>query len=108
MAELAREQFVGMKSGYGLRHLVDRLADAAGFTPVLSFEGEEVDTVRGLVAAGLGVAVLPPADPAPPAGVVEIALRPRAERRIGLVWAAGRPLAPAAASFRDFVVARNS
>jgi DNA-binding transcriptional LysR family regulator len=106
MAELAGEQFIGMKPGYGLRTIVDGLAAAAGFTPALAFEGEEVHTVRGLVAAGLGVAVVPPADPGPSAGVVEIALRPVAERRIGLVWSASRPLPPAAAAFLDFVRGR--
>jgi LysR family transcriptional regulator, transcription activator of glutamate synthase operon len=106
MAELAGEQFIGMKPGYGLRTIVDELAARAGFVPVLAFEGEEVDTVRGLVAASLGVAVVPPADAAPSPDVVEIPLRPAARRRIGLVWAAERPLTPSAAAFRDFVAAR--
>jgi LysR family transcriptional regulator, transcription activator of glutamate synthase operon len=106
MAELEHEQFVGMKQGYGLRTIVDDLASASGFAPTLAFEGEEVDTVRGLVAAGLGVAVLPPADPAPTPETVEIPLRPKAVRRIGLVWVAERPLAPVAAAFRDFVSRR--
>jgi LysR family transcriptional regulator, transcription activator of glutamate synthase operon len=64
-----------------------------------------VDTLRGLVAAGLGVALLPIAVPAPPQGVVEIPLRPRATRRIGLIWDSDRPMAPAALAFRDFVTA---
>lgn len=102
MSELARETFVGMKPGYGLRSIVDELAGAAGFTPTLAFEGEEVHTVRGLVAAGLGVSVVPPAEP-PAADLVEIPLRPAAERHVGLVWASGRPLAPAATAFLDFV-----
>jgi LysR family transcriptional regulator, transcription activator of glutamate synthase operon len=103
MAELAGEAFVGMKAASGLRHVTDELAQGAGFTPTLGFEGEEVDTVRGLVAAGLGVAVLPVAEPAPPQGVVEIPLRPKAARRIGLIWASDRPMAPAVLAFRDFV-----
>jgi DNA-binding transcriptional LysR family regulator len=107
MAELDREHFIGMKAGYGLRAILDDLAAAAGFLPALSFEGEEVDTVRGLVAAGLGVAVVPPADAVPSTGVVEIPLRPTAERRIGLVWGANRPLAPAAAAFLAFVADRT-
>ena len=103
MAELAREAFVGMKPVSGLRQTTDELALAAGFTPTLAFEGEEVDTVRGLVAAGLGVAVLPAAQPAPPQGVVEIPLRPRAARRIDLIWASERPMTPAVRAFRAFV-----
>jgi LysR family transcriptional activator of glutamate synthase operon len=103
MAELVDEAFVGMTAASGLREVTDQLAAAAGFTPTLAFEGEEVDTLRGLVAAGLGVAVLPLAEPAAPQGVVEIPLRPRATRRIGLVWAGDRPMAPAVLAFRDFV-----
>jgi DNA-binding transcriptional LysR family regulator len=37
---------------------------------------------------------------------VEIPLRPKAIRRIGLIWAADRALAPAALAFRDFVSSR--
>ena len=103
MAELADEAFVGTKAASGLRHATDELAQAAGFTPTLAFEGEEVDTLRGLVAAGLGVAVLPVAEPAPPQGDVEIPLRPKAARQIGLIWAIDRPMAPAVLAFRDFV-----
>jgi LysR family transcriptional regulator, transcription activator of glutamate synthase operon len=106
MAELAGEAFVATKAASGLRQVTDELAQAAGFTPTLAFEGEEVDTLRGLVAAGLGVAVLPVADSAPPEGVVEIPLRPRAARRIGLIWAGDRPVAPAVLAFRDFVSSR--
>jgi DNA-binding transcriptional LysR family regulator len=103
MADLAREPSVGMKPGYGLRRITDELAEAARFLPILAFEGDDVDTLRGLIAAGLGVAVLPEAEPTPRPGTVEIPLRPKATRNIGLIWAADRPLAPAAMAFRDFV-----
>jgi DNA-binding transcriptional LysR family regulator len=103
IAELAGEQFVGMKPGYGLRRITDGACAAAGFLPKLAFEGEEVDTVRGLVAAGLGVALLPEAD-TPLSGVVELPITPRASRTIGLVWLAGTPLSPAADLFRRSIV----
>jgi DNA-binding transcriptional LysR family regulator len=103
MADLAREPSVGMKRGYGLRQITDELAEAAGFLPTLAFEGDDVDTLRGLIAAGLGAAILPAAEPSPRPGTVEIPLRPKATRRIGLIWPAERPLAPAALAFRDFV-----
>jgi DNA-binding transcriptional LysR family regulator len=106
MAELADEAFVRIRAGSGLREEVDELAQAAGFTPKLAFEGGEVHTLRGLVAAGLGVAVLPAAESAPPDGVMEIPLRPRATRRIGLIWACDRPMTPAVLAFRDFVGSR--
>ena len=107
LAELADEPFVGLKAGYGLRLITDQLCAEAGFRPTLAFEGEEADTVRGLVAAGLGVAVLPVAEPTGAPGAVELPISPRAYRRIGLVWAAHRPLPPAARWFRDFAVHRE-
>src|SRR6266540_5669568 len=52
MAELASERFVLLEPGYGVRTLTDELCAAAGFSPRIAFEGQESDTVRGLVAAG--------------------------------------------------------
>jgi DNA-binding transcriptional LysR family regulator len=102
VGELADEQFVGTKLGFGLRQLTDDLCASAGFTPSYAFEGDEVDTLRGLVAAGLGVAILPRPDWALPPNVVELSLRPRASRGIGLAWITDRPLTPAVIAFRDF------
>lgn len=104
VAELADEDFVMLERGYGVRQLTDELCAAAGFQPRITFEGQESDTVRGLVAAGLGVALLPHFEPAPVAGVVELPLTPKATRSIGLAWHGGHPLTPAARAFREFVV----
>jgi LysR family transcriptional activator of glutamate synthase operon len=105
IAELAGEQFVLLEPGYGLRRITDELCAAAGFTPKVAFEGQESDTVRGLVAAGLGVALLPRFEPGSPAGVVEVPLVPPVGRTIGLAWRAGEQLPPAVARFRDHVLA---
>jgi DNA-binding transcriptional LysR family regulator len=99
--ELAGEQFIMLEPGYGLRQITDDLCAAAGFEPKIAFEGQESDTVRGLVAAGLGVAVLPRFEPSAPTGVVEVRLVPRAARTIGLAWRAREQLTPAVALFRD-------
>lgn len=107
VGELERELFVGTKAGFGLRQLTDELCASAGFTPAYAFEGDEVDTLRGLVAAGLGVAILPTAEWVLPPNVVELSLRPRASRAIGLAWVADRPLTPAVLAFRAFVMGQS-
>jgi len=104
MAELADEEFVLLEQGYGVRTLTDELCAAAGFTPRIAFEGQESDTVRGLVAAGLGVALLPRFGPGSPAGVAEVPLEPRPYRTIGLAWRAEEPMTPAVIGFRDHVL----
>ncbi|MEU4509708.1 LysR substrate-binding domain-containing protein [Nonomuraea wenchangensis] len=117
-AELEGEELVTLEHGYGLRQITDDLCAAAGFEPRIAFEGQESETVRGLVAAGLGVAVLPRTDPGPGlavpsrtdpapavAGVVEVPLSPPLARTIGVCWVAGERLTPAARAFRDHACA---
>ncbi|WP_405017767.1 LysR family transcriptional regulator [Kitasatospora sp. NBC_00070] len=107
LAEVAEDPFVAVGEGYGLRVITDGFCAEAGFSPRIAFEGEEAETLRGLVAAGLGVALLPPAL-VPRPGVVELEVTsPRTRRAIGLAWVTGRPLAPPAVVFRDFVLSRR-
>lgn len=105
LADLSSETFISLKRGYGLRHITDGLFAEAGFTPDVAFEGEDVDTVRGLVGANLGIALLPAGGHGQAAGTTEVDVSPAAHRGIGLVWSASRPLPPAAEAFRDHAVA---
>ncbi|MFJ6794779.1 LysR family transcriptional regulator [Streptomyces sp. NPDC091268] len=107
LAEAAREVFVTLESGYGLRRITDDLCAEAGFVPRVAFEGEEAETLRGLVAAGLGVALLPPPAVARP-GVVELTVTaPRAAREIGVAWLDGHPDTPPVAEFKRFLLSRR-
>ncbi len=103
LAEAAGEPFIVMRHGYGLRSITEELFAREGIDPRIAFEGEEAATLRGLVAAGLGVAVVPPGEPTP--GVSDVAIA-GARRTIGLAWVDGRTRPPAAEDFRRFVVAR--
>ena len=72
----------------------------------IAFEGEEADTARGLVGAGLGVSLLPvtASSLADPSVVPVRVTAPRAARTIGIAWPADRPLTAPAATFRDFAL----
>jgi DNA-binding transcriptional LysR family regulator len=107
LAEAADETFVTLEPGYGLRRITDALCAEAGFAPRIAFEGEEAETLRGLVAAGLGVALLPPPAVARP-GVVELTVTaPRAAREIGVAWVDGHPDTPPVAAFKRFLLSRR-
>ncbi len=59
MEDLADESWVQTsRSSAGARHVV-RCCHAAGFEPNVSFESDDYQTVQGLVAAGVGVALIP-------------------------------------------------
>ncbi len=113
LAESARETFVANKPGTGLRESTEELWREAAIAPAVAFEGDDVATLRGMVAVGLGVAVLPRARTYD--GGVDVSgdqwLRyiPLAgtggSRVLGLVWRDDRWASPAVTAFRDSVLA---
>ncbi|WP_285320024.1 LysR family transcriptional regulator [Pseudarthrobacter sp. lyk4-40-TYG-27] len=119
LADIRTEPFVALGPGYGLRSLTDALFRDAGFRPRIAFESQDSHTVRGLVSAGLGVGILPPAAGAPgwtgrpktgDLGWVEVPLDSRlAFREVGVSWRRRKPGAePAPARlFRELVVAEG-
>lgn len=109
LAAAADEPFVMPRGGFALRSTVERLCRDAGFTPRIAFEGDDLATVTGFVAAGLGVAVVPHGRRdgigADAASVRRLAITDvPAAREIGLAWSTERRLLPAAANFRRHVV----
>jgi DNA-binding transcriptional LysR family regulator len=111
LEEVADEPFVAMRPGNALRALTDGLCRAAGFEPRIAFEGDEVATLRGLVAAGLGVALLSPQRVAAEevtTATPHLRVRdPGCERELGLVWDPERPATPVVSGFREFVIRRG-
>jgi len=111
LADVSRDPFIALRPTSALRKLTDDLCKQAGFRPAIVFEGDDLTNLRGLVAAGLGVAVVPaPRADSPEAAAgsvryLEIA-DGGAQRAIYLTWSAERPLLPAAELFRAHVVSR--
>ncbi|QGV77029.1 LysR family transcriptional regulator [Streptomyces ficellus] len=105
-AELADEDFLALQPVYGLRQVADRLCAGAGYAPRVIMECTELSTLRELVAAGLGVAVVP--IKGSPSGTgdraVAVPLKdPQAQRTIGLINPLGGPRAAAVVRFYDYV-----
>jgi LysR family transcriptional activator of glutamate synthase operon len=104
--ELSSEPFLALSPEHTMRIIFDKVCSDASFLPKIAFEGMDIATLRGLIAAGLGVALLPPA-PARFAGIVEIKLsQARPVRPLGLGWVEDRYLPPCAVEFRKFVVSK--
>ncbi|WP_432563762.1 LysR family transcriptional regulator [Kineococcus sp. SYSU DK003] len=108
LGAVAGEEFVLFEPGYGLRETADALFAGAGIVPRVAFEGQDAHTIRGLVAAGLGVALVPVARPGTSEGFAGLVERPLAgpvsARTLGLVWR-DEPLPRVTAAFRDLVLA---
>jgi len=59
LEELQGEAWVQTSSASACARHVVRCCHAAGFEPTVSFESDDYQTVQGLVAAGVGVALIP-------------------------------------------------
>jgi DNA-binding transcriptional LysR family regulator len=59
LSELQGEAWVQTSSASPCARHVVRCCHAAGFEPTVSFESDDYQTVQGLVAAGVGVALIP-------------------------------------------------
>jgi LysR family transcriptional activator of glutamate synthase operon len=111
LADVAADPFISLRPGSTVRRLTEELCTRAGFRPRIVFEGDDLSSVWGFVAAGLGVAVVPTPRASSPGGVMgpvrylEISDR-GAERVIYLSWPGGRSLLPAAELFREHIVSQ--
>lgn len=111
LAEVSSEPFIMLRPTSLLRQLCENLCKRAGFEPTLGFEGDDLPTVRGFVAAGLGVSIVPalregsPDAATGPLRYLEI-VHPVSARGIGLTWSNERRMLPAAELFRNHVIAR--
>jgi DNA-binding transcriptional LysR family regulator len=100
LADLSREQWVQTSSSSPCARHVVRSCLAAGFEPDVAFESDDYDTVQGLVAAGIGVALIPGlALNRMHTGIVVRTLGPSSpERRVTVATLPGAGAAPAARS----------
>ncbi|KYP81411.1 LysR family transcriptional regulator [Ferroacidibacillus organovorans] len=59
LEQVAAAPFILLKRGYGFRQTCLTLCAERGFTPKIAFETSSVETAQALVAAGLGVTMIP-------------------------------------------------
>ena len=98
LVELAGEEIVGMRAGYGLRDLADRLLAEAGVRPRVVLETGQLAILHGMVAAGMGVALLPRL--AAGDGLTVPLVDPSAVRELGVVSRVSAHVSPPVQAFR--------
>jgi DNA-binding transcriptional LysR family regulator len=109
VADLAAQRLVTFRDGAAIRRRLIEAAGRAGFAPRIAFETNEVSRMRGLVAAGLGIAVLPRSDAEQPGVAIEAVPfdEPNFGHTVYMAFRAGRRHSPAAQAFIDLTLARR-
>ena len=105
LQEIDGAPFITLKPEYNLRQQVNQLLDLAESHPQVIFEGDEVHNLISLVAARLGVSLLPHIPCTEQMGVRYIPVSfPVCRRAVGIAWNTRRPLTPAAVCFQQFTI----
>lgn len=103
LRDLAGDELITTPVGFGYRAVVQQLMAEDGVALRISFESADLATIEGLVAAGLGVAILPE-QLAGVNGTISLALRsPLARRTVGLTWRTDHAQAPPAERMLSFL-----
>ncbi|MEE2031850.1 LysR family transcriptional regulator [Rhodococcus chondri] len=90
LGELSDEHFIASPPSYHIRKELEKCCAEAGFDPYIAFEISEFDTIRALVAQGLGIALLPTSETAT-TGVTTLRVTGIADRAIGLAIGTRHP-----------------
>lgn len=106
LSDLRNDPFVLFPKGYVLNNLAIEACQQAGFTPNIASEGEDMDSIKGLVSAGIGISLLPDSTfyEVVPRMTVKIAIEtPEVKRTVGIISPKNSELAPSEKLFYEFV-----
>lgn len=104
--EMRNEEFVLFPEGYVLRKIAVDGCRQAGFTPNITSEGADLDAIKGLVSAGIGVTILPESvfNETTPRFTTKVEIEsPTLIRTVGIITPRHRNLAPSEKVFYEFV-----
>lgn len=106
LSQLQNDSFILFPQGFVLRDLIVNACQQIGFKPQVSFEGEDIDSIKGLVSAGLGVTLIPEitvVDCLPRSTVMLPVIEPKVTRSVGVIIPKERELLPTESLFYDFL-----
>lgn len=106
--ELQDDNFILFPEGFVLRDVIMEGCMQRGFQPKVAFEGMDMDAVKGLVSAGLGVTLIPEVtlvDCLPRSTVKVKVTDPNIQRTVGVTIPTDRELLPTEQLFYEFVKA---
>ncbi|MFV8827732.1 LysR family transcriptional regulator [Alkalihalobacterium sp. APHAB7] len=106
LIDLKDDPFVLLPEGFVFRNIVVNACTELGFHPHVAFEGDDIDALKGLVSAGLGVTLMPEVtlvDSLPRSTVKLPLIEPNVTRTVGVITPTERVLLPTEQLFYEFL-----
>ncbi|SFA75665.1 DNA-binding transcriptional regulator, LysR family [Cohnella sp. OV330] len=104
LRELTDEPYIEVKHNCGLKATLDTCFNRIGMTPATAYEAEDLTTVAGFVAAGLGLSMLPKTNGLMLEGLAWLPIKDEGSYcEVGLLQKRGQYLSPAVRRFSDYV-----
>jgi LysR family hydrogen peroxide-inducible transcriptional activator len=104
LKQVADEPFILMKTGHGFRQITLDFYRKVGLEPKVVFESGGIETVQALVAAGLGISLVPQMVAKFPGVVYARVTQPTAARTISLAWRKKALLSSAAEALKKVIL----
>ena len=107
LRDLRNDPFVLFPEGYILQKIAIDACKQEGFLPDINAEGEDMDALKGLVSAGMGVTLLPESTfyDNIPKFTVKIPIEdPIISRTVGIIVPSNRESPPSVQTFSQFVI----
>lgn len=106
LSQLREEAFVLFPKEYKLREIIVQACEQLGFQPKVSFEGVDIDSIKGLVSAGVGITLIPEitlVEGFPRSTVKVPIIEPEVSRTVGVIIPRERKMLPTVRLFYDFL-----
>jgi DNA-binding transcriptional LysR family regulator len=103
LKQVAEEPFILMKAGHGFRQITLDFYRKGGLEPKVVFESGGIETVQALVAAGLGISLVPQMVAKFPGVAYAGISQPKAVRTLSLAWRKKAKLSPAAEALKKII-----
>lgn len=102
LEDLSNEKFIVMNEGHCLGDQVRKFCDRRSFKPTITFKSAQLETVQALVAAGVGISLIPAMATGarrPDSPTYRSLAGPKPQRKVVSIWPKERPLTYAAHEF---------
>lgn len=104
LREVAFEPFIGYKPHLNMNNVMLEMCKEASLVPHITFEGDDILTIIGLISAGMGIGIIPDFTEVGKEYIHKVKItEPYCHREICVAWKGEKTLSPTTKIFKDHI-----